>query len=362
MEVSFSDANLTTRVEAVRNICFVAILIAVPVVADAQQRVAAARGNPPAQTQASSSPSPEERRPERSAGERRNHDQRQRQPQPEQQRPSSGLSPIGLGLSPIGLPPAPAPTTPWWERQGPPAWERRQIPEWERKQSPSWERPQIDPWLSMNPSKVILEQERNARRLAKNHPSHPIHRPSLPPLIYALPPYRYFPINSTLGYGVTEYPISDAPPPPQAPPMPETGFLRLEIEPQQPVQVFVDGLYIGTLGDLGIELELRLGPRRIELRAPGYRTLVFDTQIAFDRMVIYRGALERVEDAPNAPDAPAPQAPQAPQAPKAPQAPQAPGSRTMYLIPGCYVGNVKPTASMLRPGCDISKMTTMTPP
>ena len=31
----------------------------------------------------------------------------------------------------------------------------------------------------------------------------------------------------------------------------------------------------------------------------------------------------------------------------------------MYLIPGCYMGNVMPTAAMLRPGCDISKLTTI---
>ena len=33
----------------------------------------------------------------------------------------------------------------------------------------------------------------------------------------------------------------------------------------------------------------------------------------------------------------------------------------MYLIPGCYMGNVEPTAAMIRPGCDISKLVTMTP-
>ena len=361
MEVSFSDANLTTRVEAVRYVCLVAILIALPATADAQQRIVAGRGDRSAQSQAppqsQASPTPEERRPEqRSAGERRNHEQRQRQP--EQQRPTTGLSPIGLGLSPIGLPPAPATTLPWWERQGPPAWERRQIPAWEQKQSPSWERPRVDPYSTMNPARVLLDQERALRSLAKHpRPVHPIHRPSLPPLIYVLPPYRYFPSYTTLGYGVTEYPVSEAPPPP--PQTPETGFLRLEIEPQQSVQVFVDGLYIGMLGDIGIELELGLGPRRIELRAPGYRTVVFDTQIVWDRTVIYRGSLERIEEAPAAP---APKAPQAPEAPQAPQAPQAPGSRTMYLIPGCYMGNVQPTAGMLRPGCDISKLTTITPP
>ena len=65
------------------------------------------------------------------------------------------------------------------------------------------------------------------------------------------------------------------------PPEPETGFLKLEVEPRQALQVFIDGLYIGTLSDIGDELELRLGARRIELRAPGYRTLIFDTQIGF---------------------------------------------------------------------------------
>jgi len=341
----------------VRYICLVAILIAVPVTADAQERVVAGRGR---SVQNQPAPTPEERP---AAEQRHSRERRSEQRQPEQQRPTTGLSPIGLGLSPIGLPPAS--TTPWWERQPPPAWERkqtpswerRQIPEWERKQSPSWERPQVDPYSTMNPARVLLDRERNARRLAKTpRPGYPSHRPVLPPLIYVLPPYRYFPAYTTLGYGVTEYPVSEAPPPPQPPPMPETGFLRLEIEPQQTVQVFVDGLYIGTLGDLGIELELRLGPRRIELRAPGYRTLIFDTRIEFDRMVIYRGALERLEQAPQAP------APEAPKAPQAPEAPKVPGSRTMYLIPGCYMGNIQPTASILRPGCDISKLTTMTPP
>ena len=150
--------------------------------------------------------------------------------------------------------------------------------------------------------------------------------------------------------------VSQVPPP--LPP-PETGVLRLEVEPRQAVQVFVDGLYIGTLADVGDEIELRLGARRIELRAPGYRTLIFDTEIVSDRVIVYRGALER---APEAPAPQAPQTPQPPQAPQAPEAPQAPGSRIMYVIPGCYLGNVQPTAGMLRPGCDISKLITMTPP
>ena len=87
------------------------------------------------------------------------------------------------------------------------------------------------------------------------------------------------------------------------PPEPETGFLRLEVEPRHILQVFVDGLYLGTIADLGDDIELRLGARRIELRAPGYRTLVFDTRIEFDRTVVYRGALEPIEEPPVAPRA-----------------------------------------------------------
>ena len=123
----------------------------------------------------------------------------------------------------------------------------------------------------------------------------------------------------------------------------ETGFLQLEVEPRQSLQIFVDGLYVGTLADLGDEIELRLGARRIELRAPGYRTLIFDTQIVPDRTIVYRGALEPIANAPST-STQAPQAPRAPQAPEAPQAPRHPQSRPIYVIPGCYMGNVSPTA------------------
>ena len=338
MEVSFSDANLTTRVEAVRYICLATILITLPITADAQDRAVPARSR---SVQNAPAAAPEERRAaEPRQGERRNHNQRQVEQRQPEQRQTTGLSTIGLGLSPIGLPPAAATTSqvPWWERQGPPAWEQKRVP--------SWEQP-IDPYKTMNPARVMLDREREARSIAKNRPGQPIYRPGhgLRPPVYVLPPYGYYLPGYTYstGYDVA----SQAPPPP--PPMPETGFLKLDVEPRQAVQVFVDGLYIGTLADIGDEIELRLGARRIELRAPGYRPLIFDTQIAFDRMVVYRGELERD---------PAPEAPQAPQAPKAPSPP---GSRTMYLIPGCYMGNVQPTAGMLRPGCDIGKLTTISP-
>jgi hypothetical protein len=67
------------------------------------------------------------------------------------------------------------------------------------------------------------------------------------------------------------------------------------------LQIFVDGVYIGTPADLGDEIELRTGARRIELRAPGYRTLIFDAEISYERSITYRGTLE-----PNTPAASTP--------------------------------------------------------
>jgi hypothetical protein len=37
------------------------------------------------------------------------------------------------------------------------------------------------------------------------------------------------------------------------------------------------------------------------------------------------------------------------------------GDRTVYVIPGCYVGNVPPTDVRLPPGCDVKKVTTFNP-
>jgi hypothetical protein len=126
--------------------------------------------------------------------------------------------------------------------------------------------------------------------------------------------------------------------------------------------VFVDGLYIGSLADLGDEIELRLGARRIELRAPGYRTLTFSTEIVPDRTIVYRGALEPVGSAP-APPAPAAPSPTSPApAPPAAVTPSATrGPMTMYLIPGCYMGNVAPKEKDLRPGCDINNLQKIEP-
>ena len=211
-----------------------------------------------------------------------------------------------------------------------------QTPSWERKQVPAWERPQVPAWETKNPARTLLDQARDERRLAKTpRPRH--NRPAGRVRAAAVSLLRRR--GRRYGYGVSSSTTYVTPPPPQRsspapPPVVETGFLRLEVEPRQELQIFVDGLYIGTLADLGEEIELRLGARRIELRAPGYRTLVFDTEIVPDRTIVYRGALEPIATAPR--HLRHPDAPRAPAGTRS--APEAPASNPIYLIPGCYMG------------------------
>jgi hypothetical protein len=61
-------------------------------------------------------------------------------------------------------------------------------------------------------------------------------------------------------------------------------------------------------------------------------------------------------------EVPARQEPVEPPPPREPEPPFVPtGDRTLYVIPGCYVGNVPPKDVKLPPSCDLAKMTTFTP-
>ena len=131
---------------------------------------------------------------------------------------------------------------PWWENQPTPWWERQNTPWWERN------RPVASP-QSWNPARTLLNapvvvnqrQDFGDRRQFRKHTGSSV--------IYVLPAYRYFPYTYP---GVTEAYVTPPPPtqfvspgPPQAPPTP-LGFLHLEVEPRELLQVFVDGVYIGT--------------------------------------------------------------------------------------------------------------------
>ena len=201
-------------------------------------------------------------------------------------------------------------------------------------------------WEQTNVARPQFDRDHDRRRSDTQRRSGRNDRPTV---VYVVPPYRFFPnsIPTTTPFVVSPppAPIIAVPEPPPAP----VGFLRLDVEPRDAAQIYVDGVYVGTPADLGDEFDLVPGTRRIEVRARGYKTLTFDAEIVENRSITYRGALER--------DATVPPPPPSPKPPVV----VATGSKTMYVIPGCYLGNVSPKEIVLPAGCDISKLTTFTP-
>ena len=149
---------------------------------------------------------------------------------------------------------------------------------------------------------------------------------------YYAVPYTGYSTYAVGGY--TEYEPEEA-----APPATMTkGLLRLELTPAVAgLEYYVDGMLIGSSSNLGTEFELNAGARQIEIRARGYKSLVFDARIEIGRVTTLRGTLEAIEQT---------------------QAPRSTGSRIMYVIPGCYIGNSKPEPAALPAGCDVRKMIT----
>lgn len=121
-----------------------------------------------------------------------------------------------------------------------------------------------------------------------------------------------------------------------------TGSLILQVEPAT-AQVFVDGYYFGTPeefdGRRG-ELALEPGPHKVQLVAPGYESVTVDVRITANQTVRYQNAMK--------PLAPAP--------PPPPAAPIQP--KTIYLIPGCYLGDVPPKDARLPATCDVTRTVT----
>jgi hypothetical protein len=276
----------------VRYIWLLTLILLLPVNTSAQQR----RGNDP-------------RTNDRASG-----DRGAQQRHPEQKEQKTG---------------APTPAKPWWEQRQTPWWEKKQTPWWERDHLPSWE---------------IQKQRAENRRDFKRHSGSGV--------IYVVPSYGYFPttLPGTNQFGVTPPPPTQwVPPGPPEPPPAPAGVLRLEVEPRESLQIFIDGVYVGTPADLGDEIALTPGTRRIELRARGHKPMIFSAEIVDQRSITYRGSLDRDEAAPDPP------------APAVVRPAPVSGNTTMYMIPGCYLGNVAPRASELRPGCDIARLTTLRP-
>jgi hypothetical protein len=125
------------------------------------------------------------------------------------------------------------------------------------------------------------------------------------PYPYAPAPYPY------PAYGYPSYPATNYPYPandpyyaPQAPAQGSVGVapgqqqfggVSFEITPTD-AQIYVDDDYIGVVGDFTPTrqpLTLTPGRHHIEIRADGYRTMTFDTDIVAGQVIPYRGTLQR---------------------------------------------------------------------
>lgn len=222
------------------------------------------------------------------------------------------LPPIGLPLAPIGLPLAPiglGPATP----------------------TPTLSAP--------SPPRGQLRPDLGGRRRDRG-----------PAPIYVVPAYgwpgTFVPAAGAPGPSV----VPEAAAPPEDPAISSKGTLYLELQPPPTGQLFVDGVFVGTLDRLGPALGLGAGTRRLEIREPGYEPFVLTAQIQPNRELVYRGALIR-QPAPT--DQPSVSA--------AAPVPAPPTRKVFYLIPGCYMGDVPPSEANLSPACDLSRTVTFRP-
>jgi len=79
-------------------------------------------------------------------------------------------------------------------------------------------------------------------------------------------------------------------------PYTKEGSLKLKIKPRE-AEVYVDGYFVGVVDDFdGIfqRLHIETGPHRVEVRAPGYETLVIEVRITADDTTTYHGELKRI--------------------------------------------------------------------
>jgi len=162
---------------------------------------------------------------------------------------------------------------------------------------------------------------RQVRRSGTVH--HGSHR--LPAAVYFVPAF----VDSAIPYA------ADVSGPVEAAPPPAGGRLRVEVSPGVVGQVYLDGYYVGTTEDLSRPIDVMSGRHSIEIRADGYQPAQDDIAVAAGRAVTYRSPLTR-----------------APEANRAPPVVESAAPKTFYVIPGCYVGDIRPEEGTVPAGCD----------
>jgi hypothetical protein len=122
---------------------------------------------------------------------------------------------------------------------------------------------------------------------------------------------------------------------------PSIAHLDLELQPGVDAQVFVDNFYVAMLSDLGSTVSLAPGAHRLDLHADGFEPLTFNVQAVANASQRYRGAFTPSDTSP---------------APAVRETPP-PASSPIYMIPGCYIGNLPPRQIKLPAGCDAAQAT-----
>jgi hypothetical protein len=87
------------------------------------------------------------------------------------------------------------------------------------------------------------------------------------------------------GYPVYQGPVQQA-----------YGGLRLKVKPKE-AEVYVDGYFAGVVDDFDgafQQLNLDVGPHRIEVRLAGYEPLAFEIRTQPDEKISYKGDLKRL--------------------------------------------------------------------
>jgi hypothetical protein len=171
--------------------------------------------------------------------------------------------------------------------------------------------------------------------------------------LYRLPagePFNSRPLKPLAPYGGAFLgPIYTTPEPIVTPgrlaPPPAIGLLRFDVTPES-AQVFVDSYYAGRIADIDDQrvLTLAAGPHRIELRAPGYQPVTFDVRLDPNETIVYRAVLDRERPTATAPVDARPS-----------------GPTRIYVIPGCYAGNMAPRADRLPAGCNVKQVRVIDP-
>ena len=141
-------------------------------------------------------------------------------------------------------------------------------------------------------------------------------------------------------YGVPQAPADAAPA--RVPAPNPKGSLLLHVQPAA-AQVFVDGYYAGTADDFDGNpgaLVLETGAHIIELDDSSFESVRFDVRIDANQSLVYRRELSPLNQPGIAPSA----------------APINSVPTPMYLIPGCYLGNVLPKDAGLPSTCDPSRV------